>query len=76
MNRQFTDEKRTIGIVMRNSSDWVIADYRPLAELERIYPMGSIRKISGQLANASTAPQNSADQKGAITQKLAFLPPS
>lgn len=26
MNRQFTDEKRTIGIVMRNSSDWVIAD--------------------------------------------------
>ncbi|CAM3140968.1 DUF4892 domain-containing protein [Pseudomonas floridensis] len=26
-----------------------IVDYRPRAELERIYPMGSIRKISGQL---------------------------
>jgi len=29
------------------------------------------RTINGQLANASTAPQNSADQNGAITQKLA-----
>ncbi|MGG5284015.1 DUF4892 domain-containing protein [Pseudomonas viridiflava] len=26
-----------------------IVDYRPRAELERVYPMGSIRKISGQL---------------------------
>jgi len=26
-----------------------IVDYRPPAELERIYPLGSIRKISGQL---------------------------
>ncbi|MNG00488.1 hypothetical protein D3C84_834260 [compost metagenome] len=29
------------------------------------------RRISGQLAKASTAPQNRADQNGAITQKLA-----
>ena len=29
--------------------DAQIVDYRPAAELERIYPMGSIRKISGQL---------------------------
>lgn len=30
-------------------ADAQIVDYRPVAELERIYPMGSIRKISGQL---------------------------
>ncbi|MFJ2367607.1 DUF4892 domain-containing protein [Pseudomonas sp. NPDC087697] len=30
-------------------ADAQIVDYRPAAELERIYPMGSIRKISGQL---------------------------
>lgn len=30
-------------------ADAQIVDYRPLAELERIYPMGSIRRISGQL---------------------------
>ncbi|MGJ7516120.1 DUF4892 domain-containing protein [Pseudomonas baetica] len=29
--------------------DAQIVDYRPAAELERIYPLGSIRKISGQL---------------------------
>jgi hypothetical protein len=29
--------------------DAEIVDYRPTADLERIYPMGSIRKISGQL---------------------------
>ncbi|MNP40065.1 hypothetical protein D3C76_1336720 [compost metagenome] len=29
------------------------------------------RRINGQLANASTAPQNSADQNGAMTQRLA-----
>ncbi|VVO19886.1 DUF4892 domain-containing protein [Pseudomonas fluorescens] len=29
--------------------DAQIVDYRPTAELERIYPLGSIRKISGQL---------------------------
>lgn len=29
--------------------DAEIVDYRPGAELERVYPMGSIRKISGQL---------------------------
>jgi len=29
--------------------DAEIVDYRPSAELERVYPMGSIRKISGQL---------------------------
>lgn len=30
-------------------ADAQIVDYRPPAELERIYPMGAIRKISGQL---------------------------
>ncbi|WP_347904865.1 DUF4892 domain-containing protein [Pseudomonas purpurea] len=30
-------------------ADAQIVDYRPAAPLERIYPMGSIRKISGQL---------------------------
>lgn len=30
-------------------ADAQIVDYRPAATLERIYPMGSIRKISGQL---------------------------
>lgn len=30
-------------------TDAEIVDYRPASELERIYPMGSIRKISGQL---------------------------
>ncbi len=30
-------------------TDAEIVDYRPAAELERIYPMGSVRKISGQL---------------------------
>lgn len=30
-------------------TDAEIVDYRPAAELERIYPLGSIRKISGQL---------------------------
>ncbi|KAA8693216.1 DUF4892 domain-containing protein [Pseudomonas caricapapayae] len=29
--------------------DTEIVDYRPVAELERVYPMGAIRKISGQL---------------------------
>ncbi|MCP1497380.1 hypothetical protein J2Y86_002087 [Pseudomonas migulae] len=30
-------------------ADSQIVDYRPVVELERIYPLGSIRKISGQL---------------------------
>ncbi len=30
-------------------TDAEIVDYRPSVELERVYPMGSIRKISGQL---------------------------
>jgi len=30
-------------------ADATIVDYRPAAELERVYPTGSIRKISGQL---------------------------
>ncbi|MFH7456908.1 DUF4892 domain-containing protein, partial [Pseudomonas syringae pv. tagetis] len=29
--------------------DTEIVDYRPVAERERVYPMGAIRKISGQL---------------------------
>lgn len=57
-------------------TDAEIVDYRPAAELERIYPMGSIRKISGQLrfdgqvssrGNASSVtyelpPERSADE--------------
>jgi hypothetical protein len=39
---------RDLDIVPR-LPDAEIVDYRPAAELERIYPMGSIRKISGQL---------------------------
>lgn len=39
---------RDLDIVPR-LTDAEIVDYRPAAELERIYPMGSIRKISGQL---------------------------
>ncbi len=39
---------RDLPIVPR-LTDAEIVDYRPVTELERIYPMGSIRKISGQL---------------------------
>ncbi|WP_163031918.1 DUF4892 domain-containing protein, partial [Pseudomonas viridiflava] len=39
---------RDLDIVPR-LADAEIVDYRPVAELERVYPMGSIRKISGQL---------------------------
>jgi len=39
---------RDLEIVPR-VTDSEIVDYRPVTELERIYPMGSIRKISGQL---------------------------
>jgi hypothetical protein len=35
--------------VVPRLTDAEIVDYRPAAELERIYPLGSIRKISGQL---------------------------
>ncbi|MBA1231620.1 DUF4892 domain-containing protein [Pseudomonas viridiflava] len=35
--------------ILPRLTDTEIVDYRPRAELERIYPMGSIRKISGQL---------------------------
>lgn len=35
--------------VVPRLTDAEIVDYRPASELERIYPMGSIRKISGQL---------------------------
>ncbi|POQ06975.1 DUF4892 domain-containing protein [Pseudomonas syringae pv. avii] len=39
---------RDLDIVPR-LADAEIVDYRPVTELERVYPMGSIRKISGQL---------------------------
>jgi len=39
---------RDLDIVPR-LTDAEIVDYRPTAEMERIYPMGSIRKISGSL---------------------------
>ncbi|MGH8411875.1 MAG: DUF4892 domain-containing protein, partial [Pseudomonas sp.] len=35
--------------IVPRMTDAQIVDYRPTAELERIYPLGSIRKISGQL---------------------------
>jgi hypothetical protein len=35
--------------VVPRMADAQIVDYRPAAEMERIYPMGAIRKISGQL---------------------------
>ncbi|MHC8331927.1 DUF4892 domain-containing protein [Pseudomonas sp. LB3P25] len=35
--------------IVPRMADAQIVDYRPVAELERIYPLGSIRKISGQL---------------------------
>ncbi len=35
--------------IVPRMTDSQIVDYRPATELERIYPMGSIRKISGQL---------------------------
>ncbi|WP_077046927.1 DUF4892 domain-containing protein [Pseudomonas sp. KK4] len=35
--------------IVPRMSDAQIVDYRPAVELERIYPLGSIRKISGQL---------------------------
>jgi len=35
--------------ILPRMTDAQIVDYRPAAELERVYPLGSIRKISGQL---------------------------
>ncbi|MBB2887547.1 MULTISPECIES: DUF4892 domain-containing protein [Pseudomonas] len=35
--------------IVPRMTDAQIVDYRPTVELERIYPLGSIRKISGQL---------------------------
>ncbi|MBV6825053.1 DUF4892 domain-containing protein [Pseudomonas sp. PD9R] len=35
--------------ILPRMTDAQIVDYRPAVELERIYPLGSIRKISGQL---------------------------
>jgi hypothetical protein len=35
--------------IVPRPTDAEIVDYKPAVELERIYPMGSIRKISGQL---------------------------
>lgn len=35
--------------IVPRMADAQIVDYRPAVELERIYPLGSIRKISGQL---------------------------
>ncbi|EPM81804.1 hypothetical protein A249_30949, partial [Pseudomonas syringae pv. actinidiae ICMP 18804] len=42
------EDSRDLDIVPR-LADAEIVDFRPAAELERVYPMGSIRKISGQL---------------------------
>lgn len=36
-------------LIVPRMADTQIVDYRPVVELERIYPLGSIRKISGQL---------------------------
>ena len=41
---------------------------RLLVQILLLVLFGASKRIRGQLANASTAPQNKADQKGAITR--------
>ena len=48
--------------------DAQIVDYRPAEEKERIYPMGAIRKISGQLRYEGQA--TARGQATAITYEL------
>ncbi|VVO22486.1 DUF4892 domain-containing protein [Pseudomonas fluorescens] len=50
--------------------DAQIVDYRPTAELERIYPLGSIRKISGQLRF-----DGQVSARGQVTSVTYQLPP-
>ena len=50
-------------------TDAEIIDYRPAAELERIYPLGSIRKISGQLRFDGQVPA-----RGSVTAITYQLP--
>ncbi|WP_353741448.1 DUF4892 domain-containing protein [Pseudomonas fluorescens] len=50
--------------------DAQIVDYRPVAELERIYPLGSIRKISGQLRF-----DGQVSARGNVTSVTYELPP-
>ncbi len=51
-------------------TDAEIVDYRPATELERIYPMGSIRKISGQLRF-----DGQVSSRGSATSVTYQLPP-
>ncbi|ROL68385.1 DUF4892 domain-containing protein [Pseudomonas chlororaphis] len=51
-------------------ADAQIVDYRPAVELERIYPMGSIRKISGQLRF-----DGQVSARGKVTSVTYQLPP-
>jgi hypothetical protein len=51
-------------------SDAQIVDYRPPIELERIYPLGSIRKISGQLRF-----DGQVNARGSATSVTYELPP-
>ncbi|HCS45539.1 MAG TPA: DUF4892 domain-containing protein [Pseudomonas sp.] len=51
-------------------TDAQIVDYRPAAELERIYPLGSIRKISGQLRF-----EGQVSARGTTTSVTYELPP-
>ena len=50
--------------------DAQIVDYRPAVELERIYPLGSIRKISGQLRF-----DGQVSARGNVTSVTYELPP-
>jgi len=56
--------------IVPRMADAQIVDYRPAAELERIYPLGSIRKISGQLRF-----DGQVSSRGNVTSVTYELPP-
>ncbi|MGE8151034.1 DUF4892 domain-containing protein [Pseudomonas vancouverensis] len=56
--------------IVPRMTDAQIVDYRPSVELERIYPMGSIRKISGQLRF-----DGQVSARGNVTSVTYELPP-
>ncbi|MDF9774604.1 DUF4892 domain-containing protein [Pseudomonas baetica] len=56
--------------IVPRMADAQIVDYRPTAELERIYPLGSIRKISGQLRF-----DGQVSARGNVTSVTYELPP-
>ncbi|MCW8275614.1 DUF4892 domain-containing protein [Pseudomonas sp. PCH199] len=56
--------------IVPRMTDAQIVDYRPAAEFERIYPLGSIRKISGQLRF-----DGQVSTRGNVTSVTYELPP-